>query len=896
MKKLLSVLVAIAILFSVMPNAFATGETVMAEESIEYITQAIETVKALGLMTGYVDGSFKPDGNLTRAEFACVMSNLLGNSPDLKEGQTTQFYDVTAAHWASPCIKFIASRGIMHGYDDGNFYPEKNISINEAVTVIITVMEYDFIAKNKGGYPTGYIIQAQSLKLLKNIHTADYGRAITRGEVAELLYASFDVPLYEATGFGEYIEVTAEKGNTLLSKYHNVYQGYGVVTANEITAVNSNTNTKENTIAIDDERYNISLENTNDLIGLNVKVYYHMDESEIRTVKHITPYKNEIVTISDEKFSGLNGYVFEYFEKPGRKKTIKIEANTNIIWNGQYFTRAVNIAYSDLSAVNGSIDFIDNDNDDKIEVMRVNSYKTAVVENVNVTEEKISCKYNTPYIDLRDKTFVVLSDGTEVELGDILSGDVLMLAPSKQFESNEDESFIEITICKETVSGTISSYEDDEVNVTLEDGTTSKYYVSPYYVSKDGAGIKMGDSGTFYLDTNNKIVHLEDGGITKTSFGYLIRANKIDDYEERIELKILTSEGVVERFPVKDRVKLDGTSKSSLEMYDRLKQIKADFKMLIRYSLNKQNEIDLVDTTAANSDGDSDALTQISLSGTLRYQSEANMLVSMSTSERYRLASDTIIFEIPYTAETDDDYGVLGLGYFKNAEYYNVSNYKVYNMKDVTPKVIVMETNTPSGGSTIDLTSNDSIVGVIKKIANVYDTERGECTKLTIMMNGTEVEVFTTDRTKYRISGDATVYTSSDFSNIFSFGDAVAYDVDKKNQLNELYRVNAQKVYNLKHDQSGNTYSVSGMSGYAELIMGSVRKRVDTLLELDVNQTPNLYINAKSPRVYIVNTSEKTVTTGTVSDIWASTNDLEADKIFARNRNGAVKEIVVYRD
>lgn len=84
-----------------------------------------------GLINGYSDGTFGPNRNITRAEFAVIIANYLGKKP----GDLSTFKDLKG-HWADAYIGALAKEGFITGYEDGTFQPQKNITRAEAVTML----------------------------------------------------------------------------------------------------------------------------------------------------------------------------------------------------------------------------------------------------------------------------------------------------------------------------------------------------------------------------------------------------------------------------------------------------------------------------------------------------------------------------------------------------------------------------------------------------------------------------------------------------------------------------------------------------------------------------------------------------------------------------------------
>lgn len=116
-------------------------------KSGEWYAKAINTLASRGILGGYEDGTFKPSANITRAEFAAIASRF----DDLSSG-TASFKDVPSTHWAYSYIVSAATKGWITGYEDGTFKPEANITRAEVVTLVNRVLERvpdkNFIDKN----------------------------------------------------------------------------------------------------------------------------------------------------------------------------------------------------------------------------------------------------------------------------------------------------------------------------------------------------------------------------------------------------------------------------------------------------------------------------------------------------------------------------------------------------------------------------------------------------------------------------------------------------------------------------------------------------------------------------------------------------------------------------
>ena len=93
-------------------------------------------MQQFGIVTGYTDGSFRPNAPVTRAEFAAIASRF----EKLTQGSAS-FTDVPDTHWAVKYINFAATRGWVTGYVDGTFKPEHSITRAEVAAVTCRLLE-----------------------------------------------------------------------------------------------------------------------------------------------------------------------------------------------------------------------------------------------------------------------------------------------------------------------------------------------------------------------------------------------------------------------------------------------------------------------------------------------------------------------------------------------------------------------------------------------------------------------------------------------------------------------------------------------------------------------------------------------------------------------------------
>ena len=188
-KKVLSLIVVLTIILGSMSISLAALTDIVGAP----VEPAVLRLAGLGVLEGYPDGTFKPNNNITRAEYAAVVYRATRLSP--LPGNTV-FADVPASHWASEFIKaatqagLIKGRGLVNGVNI--FDPEANISYDEAVTLVVRSLGYETLAQANGGYPTGYLVVANQKGLLQGI-SGNLSMPATRALVAQLTFNALEV-------------------------------------------------------------------------------------------------------------------------------------------------------------------------------------------------------------------------------------------------------------------------------------------------------------------------------------------------------------------------------------------------------------------------------------------------------------------------------------------------------------------------------------------------------------------------------------------------------------------------------------------------------------------------------------------------------------------------------
>ncbi len=175
-------------------------------EETHWAYKQIKTLSDSGVLVGYPDGTFKPDENVTRAEFASMAIKALGQE-HTNIAQPVSFTDIDSSFWAYDAIqKAVYFDLISNEKDTDTFRPEDSVSRAETITIAVNALTTEQISEQKAkdilksykdfaDIPSGFIITAGKAEILNMITIEpkrkgylDASRPATRAEVAAILY------------------------------------------------------------------------------------------------------------------------------------------------------------------------------------------------------------------------------------------------------------------------------------------------------------------------------------------------------------------------------------------------------------------------------------------------------------------------------------------------------------------------------------------------------------------------------------------------------------------------------------------------------------------------------------------------------------------------------------
>jgi hypothetical protein len=729
MKKILSLVLVLSLVLGTFSFAFADGH--LPEDIVgEDSEEAVATLMALGVVNGYPDGTFKPEKTVTRAEMAKLLVEALGYG-ELAEGATASFADAQG-HWAESYVGFAASMDLVLGYPDGTFKPDAVMTMDEAMTMIIRALGYtDEVLK--GSWPTNYKVKALDLGLTEGLATLS-GEGL-RGNVAMLLFNALDVGLVEvikdANGLFTYEYVTTDGTTikTLLDKIGNLKEDQEITYAKVYG---------DNPLASS--------------VDLSEYLYH--------TVDYYTNSDGEVAYIANVDTSEFVGTLttaasFEVTNANDVSEAFTVDANTPLFLN-EDATILTPGALTDGDKTDVKVVY-SGDLDGTATVQGVIAMDYTLHEMANTYSVRSPLKLDRTSIplpkdedgNLDEANLTIEGDATaltEIEKGDL----VYVYATDNKTANTDDPNKVKLLVVRDTYEGKVT--EVDTTNdtavvggVTFTDGLdVQTNLVSPANVGADVV-LTLDKDGEVYdwkpADTTTEV---------DTEYAIYVEAGNgkvgIDSFLDRYvmttpKVKVFTTNGDVVVYDL-DISDIDLTSNGAQTV--TLGSITVEFDGSDSSTLTVAAIDPAVTTFRAlveltmNDDGELTSVgTTSAMQSTYAYSNEL-------MDSKYDVDDDTIVLDISGNDETKWTVeGKALLGTSGTAAYITDADYDV---------VIAAVTDSDS-----DVAGTDATFAVVKSFVDYYDADQDAAVqKVTVWVDGTEM-VYVTTATNTAIEADKEV-------------------------------------------------------------------------------------------------------------------------------------------
>ncbi len=716
MKRIISIAAAAAIMIETfLMCAFA------AEENTEFDGNIIK-YNALGITDIDISQtSVKPDAYVTRTEFADMAARLMyadfesiSNEPTGDLGKNDKG------------IIYLNSIGIMNGNGSGEYEPDRNIKITEAVKILSAAAGYTAAAEADGGFKEGYMGLASRLGLLDGINlTSD---EITYSDLFKILDNFTETNVMEKTSSG----YTSNDTETVLEKYKKMRRATGIEETCKASSIYSYDGKGEDIAVINGGEFKIGKTDCSDYVGMRVEYYYSYADDD-NVLIYVSPYKNRIVTIMHPDIISFENGEYKYQAENSKQKTIRISDKTTYMYNGRR-AEAPEKFIPDC----GYLTFIDNDDDGKYEVLSIIDKEIVVVSSVITADMKITDKFNAEYninldSDKCDGYVIYTADNQKTDLSGINANDVLEIE-----KTIAERPFIKITVVNSSVSGKIESIDGN-----TSDGQTAVIGGTAYRIGKRfydavknnevKSAFEAGKECTVYLNSMNEIIYASSEYSADYRLGFTVKYFTSEDGSDVIA-RIFDEGGTVENLTFASGVKTDSGRIKSKNIGINTFSLNS----LIKYKTNIAGEITEMyfpseQSTILKTVCTGESFYRNTVIGRIFARRESSSVISCAVD------SGAKIFYLPSGYDKNgnaEDFGVLTAGQLATWRSYNVLACNTKGEQGYTDAAVVYSSE-KYGYSDNSKRKPALINSIYEKLSDDGEVR----TAMTVLMNGSETTV-----------------------------------------------------------------------------------------------------------------------------------------------------------
>lgn len=787
MKKIISVLMAIVILFS-----YAAAENREAAQE-QLNRKNLDFLTDIGLLDG-ISGKFANlSEEATRAEFISLAVKLA--AADEVNGEAA-FSDVSDSHWAAVAIKSAAALKLIS--NAAEFYPDETITLAQADKITVAALGYAEYAEANGGWPSGYIAQANTLRLNRGVTSAE---KLTRYDALCIIRNALETDIMTISSVGNSREYESLDGRTPLNEYYDIYKTDGIVESNGLTALRkAAVGTRGNKIKVNGETYFAGNTDIGEYIGMKVKFYYKDNDDDF-TVVHIDDTShNTVVTVMSDDIISYSNNEFKYYDENEKIKSLKVSPALSVIYNGQTLIDYTN---DNIIIKNGEINMIDNNEDDIYEVAVSYDYENYYVDSVNtdlkLVIDESSGSGGTRVLNLDDTNTVRIFDEAGALSGfEKISRDSMLTV----FKSH-DGKYIDVYTACSSAEGVISEAGTDENERTVTIGN-NKIPVDKMY-KKD---IKLNSAAVVYMNAYGRAAYIKYNDEDR-KIGYLIKYKKSGTMEDLRQVKLLNEDGELIPLDLVTKAKLNGRTiddNNEKELWNESLP-NSDNRRPVVYKINKENKITEIFTTERTCSSDAEKEVRMVYKASEQqsyYRADDGMFIITEEMgdnifPHYYTSAEIVHFGVPTNADADEkDYIIYDVKN-RNAGL-PLGRVNLYALKD-SRLISISEVLYNSGDDSVSW--GDTAYAVVTELKNEIDEKGDEITSFVNIING--MKMYIDDDTKLRDIHD---------------GDMILYTVNTSTKAvmsaKKLYCKNADAAYTVTYGSHGRRGMKGVITGFSE--------------------------------------------------------------------------------
>lgn len=853
-KKYMSMILAAVLCLMLMYSFPAAAAAAPAEGD------TIEKLAAFGILDEVETGILKSKSPLSRGNFIRLMVRLSGIEPETIIGTqyTSPFGDVSPN---DNNYKFLCTAyeiGLAEGSTGAMFRPDDPVTRDMAAKLLVTVLGYKTLAELRGGYPSGYQILANQLKLFAGCGSA---AEITGSAAATMIENALDAPVFQVkTVGGTSVTLDSDAQDTLLKERFHIYKVEGVLDGTErTTLLTGSSSLRQGYVTIDGESYAAGETKAADWFGYCVTAYYREEQGEECTLVYAAPKrnKNETIELDIADISAVTAKKLTYADEAGKLQTADISLLASVIYNGKQtaFSSAL------FEGESGRLTMIDNDRDGAYDVLLLNVYRTIVVSGISAVTHTVNDYLGGENVELdaaNSEYYLYMTNGGQVvSLEDLAQWDVLSYAES----IGEGKQIKTVLVSKKRVTGIVDTLNESDKRATIEG---KEYDIAASMAEK----LKVGDEGTFYIDAFGKIV--ASGSERDVVYGF-VKAGKEGNLGGYM-LKIFTENNRWVELPLRSKLRLNGvTGRTAAEAYRLLTENGILTPQLVTYRVSAEREISELNTAQGIEAGSAEEEAAIR-DGIFRKSMALGSVIyrNMSSSrsfEDYACVKDAKVFLIPPqpASAADDQFSAGGVGLLVHDQ--NYSNVNLYDMDELRcAKACTVDKKTTN-------VSTSSPYMVVTDINEAVNDDDEPVYALRGLYNGSMSVVYTADKT---------IVESKNLRK----GDVIQFSINDDGEAENL-------VQQFKAEDGFTQKGIKG-SAYSDttILRGQILKinAAEREMVIDYGTRKGVFPITTRAKIYVYDPVHNRATVGTAEDI------AQGDYIFYTARYFDINTIVIFKE
>lgn len=596
-----------------------------------------------------IDGG---DAELTQREFVGYLTLALGVYPESEDLSNAELIKIEAA---------ARNTGLLLR----DYNPTAVITLNEAVKICMQAANYLQYELFVNGNDLGVYSEAYTQGIYRGI---DRSKETVTADTALVLIRNLmdaDYLCYVNDGTNTYKVETNKK--TVLENYRGIHYIEGILNANSNTGLTDEDGAVgENKIKIDGVIYETEY-NIDNFIGEKIRAYYTGNEYSGEIIVYAEESaKNNIVSVSCADVSKYEDYVLYYYEKnrtPLRR--YKIDKSAAVLYNGVAYN---SYTAEDFKQASGNLILIDNNNDGRYEVVKIEADRFMMVDALNkITKEiiqngksvlqldKSGIKYSCYRLDRNDNLY-------EVELEDFVTDVPIRIRQSK------NGKLIELYET-DYVRGTVTGIENNTISIDGKQYPCIENFGKLY-------GVEMNYQGVFPLNCDGAVADYMPVSLNSDfMYAFLVSAYDSTDTEGKVFLKIYNQQGEIKRYTVSRKIRMDGKSVKPENICKNLITDNGNYEQIIRYRESKDNSVAEIDTAETFVDdgttwgypsAEDTANNLIKCTeGTFTFRNDYNIRCFVDENGSFNIAGNSAVFIVGTDSSAADDVrfqtGISGL-------------------------------------------------------------------------------------------------------------------------------------------------------------------------------------------------------------------------------------------